>query len=110
MTGHQYQLMPVNPYGPSAEERWEDFCANVIERIEAIRLEAAPTECQTCGSTTPPATKWCPGCQRDLPRSAFGQEQRYGHSIPLSRCRWCRRKVTQLWRRRKILRSVGVSA
>lgn len=47
--------------------------AEMTERIERIRLEDAPALCPTCGSTTPEVIerKWCPGCQQELPVSAF---------------------------------------
>ena len=76
-----------------------------IERIEAIRLEDAPTNCPTCGSTTPKAVpeKWCPGCERSLPRTpAFFARCRGTHDGHYTYCRPCGAALSKAYRRRVI--------
>jgi hypothetical protein len=76
--------------------------AEMVERIEAIRLEAAEPTCLMCGSTADLgelAPKWCPGCQRSEVRKAFSRNRTRGDGRN-STCRQCdaKRRTRRLQR------------
>ena len=94
------------PARAADSKAWREFCATIVDRIEAIRATEAPTTCPTCQSTTPagPDTlKRCPHCQQSKPRRAFSRDRQAvdGRS---TYCRQCRRRQHKDYRMRLALR------
>lgn len=78
----------------------------MVARIEAIRLEAAPAQCPTCGGKryTPLSSKRCSKCMLVKPTGAFGVD--YTRGRPQSWCRQCKADGLADRRRRKAIRAL----
>lgn len=82
--------------------------AEMVARIEAIRLEHADPMCQACGSTVDDNAlipKWCPSCQTMKPRGMFSAN-RSRHDGRAAYCRDCRRRQEREWEKRRTLRTI----
>jgi hypothetical protein len=84
----------------------------MLERIEALRLEEAPACCPTCGSTTDVgelAPKWCWCCRTTKTRSQFNRN-RTKHDGRHDSCRECDRQGRKRRRSEEAIRLLGRSA
>lgn len=88
-----YARPPVQPSQTDAE-RWQAWCASIVDTIETIRAEESGARCQMCGcSAHPPAeTRRCYRCGEVKALSVFPRSHRGSRKRHYD-CQTCRNEA-----------------
>ena len=104
-------VRPINPYRSYARVPNPPppllSQAEIVARIEAVRLEEAPAVCPTCGSkTTTTTTRVCGGCGIEKLLSAFPVDRSRKLGVACW-CKPCKAAANARVRTRRALRAIG---